>query len=132
MKDVQAPAMLCDMGTLVRHPRAVAVVAWLAMLVETPTLLWLRDVGPPTGWATAAVVACALYTVGLGWYLHRKPLSAGSQADSLALFTFAVAVTPWLAATALLFLGAAAWSIWAAFFVSSALLAWWVSAAPPP
>lgn len=107
-----------------RRPAVVSAVVWLLLLGATTTVLDLQGDGR-SGWASALNVAYVLYAGGASWYFRRRGLPPGTPAERAAALLFALAVSPWLAATGLAFLGAAPWTVWAALLVSGLLLGWW-------
>lgn len=105
-----------------RQPVSTAVITILLMLFTVHTLLLVGEDVDDRAWATGLVFVGILVSSGLtAWTSIRKDRRPPVE---VAALLFAVGSLPYLFGTALLFLGAAAWSFFVALLAVGVHLAW--------
>jgi hypothetical protein len=112
------------LALVVRHPIIGSIVAWVVLLSLTSTCLEVRGDVHPRWWATALVFLVIAYGSGVTWYFAYKKSSTRLPLVKIAGFVFAMTLAPYLIADALVFLGAAPFSFWAAFAVTGVQFSW--------
>jgi hypothetical protein len=110
---------------VVRHPIAGSIVMWVVLLSLTSTCVEMRGDVHPQWWATALVFLAIAYGSGVTWYFAYKKPPAHLPLVKVAGFIYAMVLSPYLIAAALIFLGAALYSLWVTFAVTGVQFSWY-------